>query len=438
MKAKLAPVYFDDPYNPDFRNQLGLLGNLLSGEAEFLPPVKLGEKMPAADAAIFPQLLGNAYRQTGDFRKIGMPILAVTSRFGTMAMWDWEIVSFMKEEGIGILAPYNLRHTRIICRSLSVKRELAGVRFLVFQDNPGEGFQPEIFKRFFWWEDACSRRIKEKFGVEIVRRSFMEFGRKAREIPDGKAREILGEREIKTCGVSEKALLSAAKVYIAAMDEVDKDPGIGGIGINCLNESRFSDTTPCLALDRLFAERGIIWGCEADTLSMMTMYLAHKCLEAPVMMTNIYPYLMGQAPLEHEHIDHFPLVDNPENCILLAHCGYLGLVPGIQANEWTLRKKVLAIVDENSTAVDARIPQGHVTMVKLGPSLDRMTVAGCMLEKYVQYPGSHCLNGAVVRVPDGHNLMKNASSHHQCFLSGEWVNETEIMGRVLGTSIEKI
>ncbi|HNS32304.1 MAG TPA: hypothetical protein PKN36_04950 [bacterium] len=438
MKARLIPVYFKSAADEDFRKQLETLKQLLCCEAEFLKPVKLGSPMHGGDAAVFPQLLGEAYRRIEDFKKMKIPIMAITSEFGTMAMWDWEIVSFMKTEGIEILSPYNSCHTKILCKCLGVKGALRKVKFLVIQDDPGEGFQPEIFKRFFWWEDICTKRIKQKFGVTVVKKSFKEFGRKAKNIPDKHAEEVCGKWDIKTEGVDKKALYSAIKVYIAAREEVEKDSSIEGMGINCLNESRFSNTTPCLAWDMLFREKNIVWGCEADTLSLMTKYLAHRCLNAPIMMTNIYPSLMGMAPLKHEHIDFFPDVKDPDNCILLAHCGYLGIVPSSQAEEWTLRKKVLAIVDNNATAIDARMPMGPVTMAKLGPSMDKMLVADCSLEKYVQYPGSHCLNGAVLRVKDGHSIMKNASSHHQCLLTGKWINEIELMGKIFRIDTEMI
>jgi len=440
MKAKLIPVYLESAGDEDFKKQLNVLKTLLSDEAEFMKPVRLGFPVAdaEADAAVFPQLLGKAYRRVEDFRKINVPILVVTSEFGTMAMWDWEIVSFMKTAGVEMLAPFNLDDTRMICRTLAVKREMLTTRFLVMQDDPGKGFQPEIFKRFYWWEDICTERIKKRFGIAIVKKSFREFGKRAKNIPDKQAREVLKKWNIKTEGLTEKALYSAIKVYIAAKEEVEEDPSIKGIGINCLNESRFSDTTPCLAWDMLFSEKKIIWGCEADTLSMLTEYLAHQCLGAPVMMTNIYPYLMGMAPLKHEHIDAFPEVEEPENCILLAHCGYLGFLPGSRSTEWTLRGKVLDIVDKNGAAVDACMPLGATTMAKIGPAMDTIFVSDCILEKYVQYPGSHCLNGAVLRVEDGYSIMANAPSHHQCFLSGKWLRKIELMGKVFKINVRRI
>ena len=70
----------------------------------------------------------------------------------------------------------------------------------------------------------------------------------------------------------EQPLLSAVKVYLALRDELAADPAIISAGINCLNESHFSDTTPCLAWMMLYEEGRLIWGCEADTLSMATKY----------------------------------------------------------------------------------------------------------------------------------------------------------------------
>jgi len=250
--------------------------------------------------------------------------------------------------------------------------------------------------------------------------------------------ELIENRDLKTEGLTDKNLTSALKIYIAAKEEIENDPSIKGIGSNCLNESHFSNTTPCLAWNMLFEEKGIMWACEADTMSLMTKYLAHHCLGAPIMMTNIYPFLMGMAALKHEHIPAFPEADEPEDCILLAHCGYFGIVPSSQATEWTLRPKVLAIVDDNATAIDARLRVGPATMIKLDPMLTKMMVVQCDLEGYVQYTDSHCLNGAVIRVPDGHNVMTRAYSHHQILLSGNWKTDLEFMAKVFGLQIEEM
>ncbi|GAI29272.1 unnamed protein product, partial [marine sediment metagenome] len=50
---------------------------------------------------------------------------------------------------------------------------------------------------------------------------------------------------------------------------------------------------------------------------------------------------MKLAVQKHEGIKDLPEVDEPENHILVVHCGYLGLLPKSFATEWTLRPKVL-------------------------------------------------------------------------------------------------
>ncbi len=128
----------------------------------------------------------------------------------------------------------------------------------MFQDNPGAGFQPTIFKRFYWWENEATQRMFEKFGITIVKKSFKEFGAAAKLIPDDEAEAVWAQWQsrLNIGEMPRRALLSALKMYIALKREVEQDVTIGGVGINCLNESHFSDTTPCLAWNMLYEERG--------------------------------------------------------------------------------------------------------------------------------------------------------------------------------------
>ena len=437
MKAQLVPVYFKAGRDESFDKQLANLKKLLLDYAEILEPVALGTQLPRADAVVFPRILGDSYRQVKDFQKIDIPILIITSEFGTVSMWDWEICSYLKEKGVQTIAPYNLDQTNKLCKALSVKRELKDSKFLVFQDDPGEGFQPQIFKCFYWWEDECTDLLKEKFGVEIVKKSFKALGEKAKQITDQTANEILEKWNIPCEDLSKKALVSAVKMYAVLKDELDQDSSIKGMGINCLNESHFSDTVPCLAWSMLYQETGLIWACEADTMSLITKYILNKSLDAPIIMTNIYPFLMGMAALKHERIPNFPEVESePENHLLLAHCGYFGMVPEKMASQWKLKPKVLAIVDDNAHVIDAQLPTGKATLVKLGPSMDKIMVVQGELESYVHYEDSDCINGGVFKVPDGHKLMNDLYSHHQCLMTGHKAVDIELVSKIFGITVE--
>ena len=418
MKARLVPVSFQSGMDDDFRAQLANLAALLGDAAEILPPVPLGTPLPEADAVLFPQLIGDAFKQLPQLLAVRLPFLVMTSEFGTVAMWDWEIVSLLKAEGARVFTPYTLDQAKVVCRSLAARRALRDSTFLMFQDDPGEGMQASIFKRFYWWEQACTDRLQGKFGMRIEKRSFKALGARAKAVPDAAADAMLRARPFPT-DASSPALRAAAKFYLAIQAEIAGDRKVRGAGINCLNESFHSDSTPCLAWSWLYEDTGLLWACEADTVSLLTKYIVREALQGDVMMSNVYPFLMGMAALKHEKIASFPDIPEPEHHALVAHCGYFALIPQRMASEWKLRPKVLAIVDDNATAIDARLPVGPITMAKLDPKFERLQVIPAKLEGYASYPGSDCRNGGIVRVRDGHALMERLYSHHQIFTTGD-------------------
>jgi hypothetical protein len=435
MKAKLVPVFFKSADDLDFVKQLKELKLLLSMEAEFLEPAALGNELPDTDGVIFPQMLGDAYRKLKEFQALPQPVMVVTSEFGTVSMWDWEINSYLAAKGIKVIAPNTLEKTKQACRALALKRQLKSSKFLVYQDNPASegGNQDDIFKRFYWWEHECISAIQEKFGLKIVKKSFKKLSEDARTISDEKAQKVWLERKGSTPigKITNRQVLSAIKIYMQVKEDLDADPDIISVGINCLNESRFCETTPCLAWNLLYEDRKMVWGCEADLVSMLTKVLIAKTIEVPFMMTNLYPFLMGQAALKHEHIPEFPEVNgDPKDYLLAAHCGYLGVVPQSFSSQWTLKEKVLAIVNDNATAIDARLPKGPITLDKLQPPFDRWSVIEGILSKYAQYPGSHCLNGAVIKVSNGPKMVDEVVSHHYIITTGHNLNSLDIVSKV--------
>jgi hypothetical protein len=440
-RARLVPVYFESASDPEFAERLTQLRELLAGEAEILEPQPLGSRLLNADAALFPQMIGDGYRRVAEFQAIEIPILVLTSEFGTMAMWDWELIAYLGGQGVSTLAPYSLDDARTVCRALATRRLLQSGKFVVYQDQPGVGGeQPSIFKRFYWWEDECSQRMREKFGVTVEKRSFRELGARAKEIADARAGEELERTRggLPMGDVTERATLAALKLYLAIRDDLDQERDVLSTGINCLNESGFSDTTPCLAWDLLYQERDMIWGCEADTVSMLTHFLMHRSLRLPIMMSNLYPFLMGQAAIKHERIPAFPTVDEPENHVLAAHCGYLGVLPRPMAAEWKLQGKVLAIVGDNSAVHDARLPLGDLTLAKLDPTFDKLVAVDAQLSGYAGYPGSDCVNGAVIRVPDGHALMRGLPSHHSLLMAGHARAGVDLIGSIFDLEIVRL
>ncbi len=435
MKAKIVPIYLRKPDDPSFVTQVEKLRTLLADEADIVEPVKLGDPVPETDAVIIPDMLGDAFRLVDKFKQLPQPIMVVTSEFGTVSMWDWEINSYLTAKGIRVVGPTSLEKTKQVCRAFALKRQLKHSKILVYQDNPanGTGKQDEIFKRFYWWEPECVAAIEAKYGVKIIKKSFKKLAEDARCIPDEEAQKVWDEKKAKTPigALTNRSILSAVKNYMAIKAELDQDPDILAVGINCLNESMYSETTPCLAWNFLYNDKRIVWGCEGDLVTMMTELLIEKTIGVPFMMTNLYPFQMGYAALKHEHIPYFPEVDGaPENYILAAHCGYFGVVPQAFATQWKLQPKVLAIVDDNATAIDARLPEGPVTLVKLMPPFDRWSVVEGEMPKYAQFENSDCLNGAVIRVSNGKRLVADIASHHYIITTGHNLNELETVSKV--------
>ena len=137
---------------------------------------------------------------------------------------------------------------------------------------------------------------------------------------------------------------------------------------------------------------------------------------------------------------NFPAVKgNPADYVLVAHCGYLGVVPQAFATEWKLRKKVLAIVEENSAVIDA-------------PAADRPHYAdenslrfqrpdrrrGELLEDYAQFSGSDCRNGGVLHLQNGHRLMSHLASHHALLMTGHQHADIDTIAPIFSLTLKNI
>ncbi|MDX6320227.1 MAG: hypothetical protein QOF52_85 [Propionibacteriaceae bacterium] len=438
---RLLPVYLEPEPTPSFFAQFEYLRSLSGGLVEWLAPAHLaGPLNPSADAVVLPDLTGLAYRMTPEFKAVTAPILVITSEFGTVSMWDWEIRDYLRRRDVDTVAPTSLEEFHDICRALAVKKTLPQSTMLAYQDDLGGGKQPDIFKRFYWWEEECVSDLKRSFGVSVERRSFRALAARAAAIPDQRVQDakVRTGKTVPMVGLTERAKEEGLRLYLALNDELDETPNVIAAGINCLNESATSPTTPCLAWNLLFEERGLIWGCEADLTSMITKYITYQSLRVPVIMTNLYPFLMKNAALKHEKIPYFPTVDKPENHILVAHCGFLGVVPQSFATEWTLKPRVLEIVDPNAHAIDARIAEGPTTILKITSTMDSLTVTPSVITNYEQYANSDCLNGAVLRVEDGYRFVENLPSHHAVLATGDITRRLDVVSNVLGLGVQHV
>jgi hypothetical protein len=144
------------------------------------------------------------------------------------------------------------------------------------------------------------------------------------------------------------------------------------------------------------------------------------------------------AALAHERIDKFPDIEDPGNHALGVHCGYFGFVPRCFCTEWTVRPKVLAIVNDDALMTDCRMPEGKITLAKIYPGFKKLSIIEAEIEKYEQYPGSDCRNGALIRYKDGHKVMDQLCSHHALIVVGDVRPQLRQVARVFGWTVEEL
>lgn len=444
-KVLLQPLYFRETNQRErgeLEAQLHKLRELYGEEADFLKPIAVGEEIPGeAQAVLFVQMIGAAFRYGEQISAIELPVLLMTSEFGTVEMWDWEIAAYFRENlHMGnVFTPYSQEMAKVVLRAISSRRTMkGGGRFLVFQDSPGEGMQAYVFKRFYWWETECVRRIEESFGVKVIFKSWREVNEKAEGIGDEEARKLWEERAVPRCQVGQNAILRAVKLYMAIRDTLSREENVLGVGSNCLNESFHSSTTPCLAWNWLFEYDHVLWSCEGDLVSLLSQAVFWQALWKPLMMTNIYPFLVGMAALKHEKIDSFPDIPDADNYALGVHCGYFGFAPQSFCTEWVMKPRVLEIVNEEAVAVDCRMECGPVVLAKIHGDMKKITVVEAEIERYVGYPGSDCRNGALIHYKNrnGHRVMESLSSHHAIVIRGDVAFLIRQIGRVYGMEVE--
>ena len=109
MKARLVPLQFEEMNEreqDEFREQMKLLTEMYADVAQFEEPVKVGEEMPeGADAAVFPLLIFAAYRHDEQLLSCSLPMIILTSEYGTIEMWDWEIATYLRQLGCRVFTP---------------------------------------------------------------------------------------------------------------------------------------------------------------------------------------------------------------------------------------------------------------------------------------------------------------------------------------------
>ena len=79
-----------------------------------------------------------------------------------------------------------------------------------------------------------------------------------------------------------------------------------------------------------------------------------------------------------------------------------------------------------------------MTLAKIYPGFKKLSLIKAEIETYVQYPGSDCRNGALIRYRDGHKVMDNLCSHHSLIITGDVIPQLRQVARVFGWEVTEL
>jgi hypothetical protein len=79
-----------------------------------------------------------------------------------------------------------------------------------------------------------------------------------------------------------------------------------------------------------------------------------------------------------------------------------------------------------------------MTLAKLHPTMEIISVAEGDLSSYVQYADSDCLNGAVLKIADGHRLLETIASHHYLLMTGHNLVDIKNLSKIFDLEVEVI
>jgi hypothetical protein len=60
------------------------------------------------------------------------------------------------------------------------------------------------------------------------------------------------------------------------------------------------------------------------------------------------------------------------------------------------------------------------------------------LTTYTQYENSDCLNGAVIKVKDGHRMLREIASHHYLLMTGHTLVDIQMIAPIFGLDIQAV
>ena len=176
--------------------------------------------------------------------------------------------SYLRAEGVETIAPYDARADarRCAARSRVEAASCAGNSSSSTRTTPAKARRPASSSASTGGRTNASDRMSARSASRSCEKSFARAGRRRRRTSAtptrGSSRASAACRRTTASRARRSSAHSSSTSRSSARPRAD--PASSPAGINCLNESHFSDTTPCLAWACSSRSAGSMWGCEAD------------------------------------------------------------------------------------------------------------------------------------------------------------------------------
>lgn len=349
--------------------------------------------------------------------------------------WRWSARDMLRTLGVEVHLVADQQHGLWLLKALGLRRMLADSRLVVFGEQ-----------NFPWNAHAVGHRMKEGLGTEILVRPLDDIRSRYEQFSDADVEAVWAERQgrYEVRDVRPEELTQAVRTYLAIRSILEEDRALG-FGVNCFGDliTRGGRDVPCLA-QCLCREDGYIASCDGDFAAMMSMVLATWFLDAPSMMSNMYPVSYVGALRDHFGDPLSPdkakyPKDQWVNLARLAHCGFVGVIspemdPAGRAvlRDWGGTYEIKR--DGSGCGIDADLAADQpVTVIEMrfdGTTLLLADAEICETTRHTDMP--HCESSVLMRFRDLRGFVENISREHTVVVYGKHIEAMRELARVLG------
>ncbi|RLI12845.1 hypothetical protein DRO35_02040 [Candidatus Bathyarchaeota archaeon] len=380
---------------------------------EVLPPRNVSssedvDRLPRNVSAFLVREFNFNYGLLGELCKLNRPILVYWDRFGYA--WHGRLIrEYAEEAGSVCFVPFGAEDVERIIRVLRAIAFLRSLKILYVGDVPSHSVRCASYD----FADLQSR-----FGVRFQQISMKEYERTVETADRDKSMhvaekwsenaDILDEREGR--------LMEYANIYIGLKNLLQKYDA-NGITMDCAF-LRSVDLVPCYSFAHLIDE-GIPSGCEGDTSAIISMAILMGLSGEAALMGNLF------ANTTHRDIEN--------NVIVINH----DVVPlSMGAKDARAKLRDFHATGKGLTGYIELDRGRKVTIMGMDRNARRLW---CTCGEIVWTEDTvHCRTSIGVKVKDAKRVGREGFGHHQAMTYGDWVEEIEMLGRILKLDVHTI